>query len=69
MMKKTYEKQGKNRPDSENVPSNGDGGLESDCIWGALSELEIDRACFNHMDANSPQGSLHISIEQNQQTL
>lgn len=37
---------------SKNIPSNGEVGLESDCIYGALSQPEIDTISFNRMGVN-----------------
>jgi hypothetical protein len=65
-IQKEYENQGNNRSDAKSIPSNGDGYLESDSIWGALSQLEVDKTSYSHIDLNSAQGS-HTSIGQNQQ--
>lgn len=61
-----YESKGINRSDAKSVPSNGDEDLELDSIWGALTQLEIDKTSHSHIDVNSAQGS-HTSIGQNQQ--
>jgi hypothetical protein len=37
---------------SKNIPSNGEVGLESDRIRGALSHSEIDATRFNRMGVN-----------------